>query len=246
MLNGSSGFNGRPARCHAEQRVPILTNRDPSRALRSISSTGHSECALRVTIIPSDPVEPAYMFIPSILALSLVVALLRGGRLSRLFDLPIRYAWLFFIPLALQLLLFTSLRSTFKLSGNADRILYLVSMAIVAVVLWLNRRLPGIWWIIAGFTLNFLVITLNGGFMPVSNAARAFAGLPSVIGRSHNVIPMTDTTILPWLGDILPLPAWMPAANVFSVGDVLVVIGEWILIQRALVKPSPRTQGSTN
>jgi hypothetical protein len=101
----------------------------------------------------------------------------------------------------------------------------------------LNRHLPGVFWIALGLFANILVISLNGGFMPVSLAAREIAGLPALTARQNNVVPMTDTTLLPWLGDILPLPAFVPFANVFSLGDVLIAIGGVIFTQRVLMQP---------
>jgi Family of unknown function (DUF5317) len=40
---------------------------------------------------------------------------------------------------------------------------------------------------------------------------------------------------LPWLCDILPLPRWLPRANVLSIGDVLLAlgVGGWIFASMA-------------
>jgi uncharacterized protein DUF5317 len=176
------------------------------------------------------------LFTLFLLALSLALALLRGGRLTSLFELPIRHLWLFFLPFALQLAVFSPLRSALPLGSEVDRLLYFASLLTAAVALWLNRHLPGLTWIAAGLVLNLLVISLNGGFMPVAGAARSFAGLPPLSARDANVIPMTETTLLPWLGDTLPLPAWLPFANVYSPGDVLVAIGGVLFIQRNLTR----------
>ncbi len=180
------------------------------------------------------------MFIPLVLLFALAVALARGGSLNALLNLPVRQLWLFFVPLALQLLLFTPLASLFHFSTDATKLVYLVSMLAAALALVLNRHLPGVLWIAAGLVLNLLVITLNGGFMPVLPQARQFAGLPPINGRDNNVISMGTGTMLWFLGDILPLPAWLPHANVFSLGDVLITVGGILFIQQALV-PS-RTQ----
>jgi hypothetical protein len=75
--------------------------------------------------------------------------------------------------------------------------------------------------------------------MPVSNAAREFAGLPPLTGRYLNIIPITESTIFPWLSDVLPLPAILPFANVYSIGDFLVALGGVIFIQSIV---SPRSQ----
>ena len=176
------------------------------------------------------------MFIPLILAISLVVALARGGHISNLLALQPRHIWLLFIPLILQIIAFSPLGDSTRFGADFPRALHLASLALAAIALALNRHLPGLSLIALGLALNFIVIALNGGFMPVSATARQFAGMSPLTGRYNNVIPMNDKTILPWLGDILPLPAWMPFANVFSLGDVLITLGGLIFIQRGLVR----------
>jgi|SRR5581483_6902539 len=177
------------------------------------------------------------MFILSLTILCIVIALARGGRLANLALLPVRFAGLLFLPFGLQLVAFSPIGDWLVLGIPLARYLYTVSLGIAVIVLWLNRRLPGVIWITLGLCLNFLVITLNGGFMPVSAAARQFAGMPPLSGRDNNVIPLTDSSRLPWLSDTLPLPAFVPFANVFSPGDLLIVLGGFIFIQRALVPP---------
>jgi Family of unknown function (DUF5317) len=181
------------------------------------------------------------VYILIVLIAGLVVALARGGRLSALADLQPRHLWLFFVPLALQLVAFSPLGESPEFGENLVRVVYLASMAIAALALVLNRHLPGLIWVAVGMTLNFLVIALNGGLMPVSAAARQFAGMPALNGPSMNVTAMSPQTLLPWLGDILPLPEWMPLSNVFSLGDVLVAVGGVIFLQRTLLPAGANT-----
>jgi hypothetical protein len=187
------------------------------------------------------------MFIPLVIFSSLLVALLRGGRLTNLAHLPLRHFWVLFLPLVLQLIAFSPLGDVTVSGVSLARVLYGASLGLAAFALWLNRQLPGVVWIALGLFLNCVVILLNGGFMPISAQARAVAGLPPVVGREMNVVPLTQDTILPWLGDILPLPAFIPFATVFSIGDILIAIGGILFIQRSLVpskqRSSPFTEG---
>ncbi len=175
------------------------------------------------------------MFILIVLALCLVIALARGGRVSRVLELRTRHLWILFIPFALQLIAFSPLGDAPVSGALLAKALYVSSLAVAALAVWLNRHLPGLTLISLGLALNFVVIALNGGFMPVSLEARRLAGRASLIERDANVIPMTPDTVLPWLGDVLPLPAGVPFANVFSIGDVLITLGGIIFIWRALV-----------
>ncbi len=80
-----------------------------------------------------------------------------------------------------------------------------------------------------GVGLNLLVIGANGGYMPRSTEASAAVGRPvDTIAdgqRLANVGILSDSTRLPWLGDVLPEPQWLPLSNVLSVGDLLLAAG---------------------
>ena len=180
------------------------------------------------------------MLILVILLISVAIAVARGGRFESLGTLPVRHLWLFFIPLVLQILIFM------PVIGNnlPDTPIYLASMFLAALALALNGRLPGTSWIAAGLVLNLLVISLNGGYMPVLAAAREIAGMTPLSGPYNNVIPMTGSTALPWLGDIIPVPRGVPFANVFSLGDVLITFGGILFTQKALLAPKPSAQGT--
>jgi hypothetical protein len=43
--------------------------------------------------------------------------------------------------------------------------------------------------------------------------------------RLQNVAPIGPDTRLPWLGDILAEPDWLPRRNVISIGDILLALG---------------------
>jgi hypothetical protein len=177
------------------------------------------------------------MFIPLVIATSILIALARGGRFSNLSQLRLRFVGFLFAPLVIQLVAFSPLGDRSLFGASLAQYLYIASMGLAVVAVWLNRHLPGLKWIAAGLFLNSIVIGLNGGVMPSSATAREIAGLPPLVGRDMNVVPLNDSTILPWLGDILPLPSFVPFANVFSVGDLFIVIGGIIFTQRALISP---------
>jgi Family of unknown function (DUF5317) len=61
----------------------------------------------------------------------------------------------------------------------------------------------------------------NGGYMPVSPEALG-SHVPG--GGYSNSVLLRDPALAP-LVDIFALPSWLPAANVFSIGDVLIGLG---------------------
>jgi hypothetical protein len=102
------------------------------------------------------------------------------------------------------------------------RPLHLTSFVLAAVFIWLNRRLPGVLFVAVGAGMNLAAIAANGGVMPASAAAWRSAGLPTTANGFDNSHVIAHAR-LPWLGDAFAIPRGWPFANVFSVGDVVVV-----------------------
>ena len=74
-----------------------------------------------------------------------------------------------------------------------------------------------------GAISNLAAIIANGGSMPAS--ADALAALGKSVGDGYsNSVEVADPA-LAGLTDIYALPAWLPFANVFSIGDLLIGIG---------------------
>ena len=75
-----------------------------------------------------------------------------------------------------------------------------------------------------GGALNFVAILANGGVMPA--APRALRGAGMVVDSAE----FTNSGVvahphLQFLGDVFWLPSSWPVTNVFSVGDVLILLG---------------------
>ncbi|MEI8333395.1 MAG: DUF5317 domain-containing protein [Chloroflexota bacterium] len=156
----------------------------------------------------------------------IVAGYLRGGGMGRLADLPIHWAWLALVAFGAQVVLFFPGVGT-TLGGLAPVAYVLSSVAVLAVVLR-NLRLPGVPLIAAGAACNVLAIVANGGYMPASPDALASLGWTEAQGYSNSVV-LADPALAP-LSDIFALPGWLPFANVFSVGDVLIAVGIAIVI----------------
>jgi hypothetical protein len=127
-----------------------------------------------------------------VLALAFAVALARGGRIARLADVNVRFFPLLFLPLTLQLLLYSPLPGFEPLlAGGYSSILHIATFGIAALVVCANLRLPGFPLLLLGLLANLAVIAANGGYMPVSAPAREIADLPALAGPRNNVIPMS-------------------------------------------------------
>src|SRR5712692_2027499 len=136
------------------------------------------------------------MIILLVIVLAIMIALLRGGRLSNFGDIPFRFFYLLFLPLVLQLIVFTPLGVYIPASTPLPVLIYIASMFTGAVLVWFNRALPGFKFMLIGLLSNIVLIVLNGGYMPVSMAARAVAGLPPFTGTHNNTIEMTSASPL--------------------------------------------------
>jgi len=162
-----------------------------------------------------------------VLIFGLLLGLVRKGSIRNLGQLPLQgLAWflcLGALELGMQFTQAPERRTLYT-------VLIMVSGAVGAVLLWLNRKLPGVWLVFAGLALNFAVMAANGGRMPVSEWAAVVTGqqehLPQLIsGESSRHLLLTASTPLGFLGDVIPLPRWYPVPRVLSIGDIFIGAG---------------------
>jgi hypothetical protein len=153
--------------------------------------------------------------------LAVVTVPLTGGRLSRLADVHLRLPGLAVVGLLLQVVIisvFPDLPDWLAIT------VHFLSYGLVLAFIWCNRHLPGLWLVALGGLSNLVVIAANGGVMPASaDALRAAGRSPTEEGFTNSEV-LADARLQP-LGDVLPMPSWMPFANVFSIGDVLIAVG---------------------
>ncbi len=162
------------------------------------------------------------VILPVLVLVALATVPLLGGRLSALADVPLRLGALALAALALQVLAFTVFPD--RLEGVHVPV-HVATYVLAGVVAWANRSVPGVPLIALGGALNAAAILANGGVMPASADALATAGLAAELpGAFANSASVADAR-LAVLGDVFAVPAGVPLANVFSIGDVLIVVG---------------------
>ena len=152
--------------------------------------------------------------------LAVLTVPLSGRSLAPLAQLTLRHVWLVWLSIGTQLLI-TLIPGFPEMAGEA---LHLLTFAAAAAFMWANRRLPGTMWIAVGAGLNLAAIAANGGTMPASAWAWRTAGFDALTGGFENSNVVVSPR-LAWLGDVFAIPSEWPLANVFSVGDVIVVVG---------------------
>jgi Family of unknown function (DUF5317) len=152
--------------------------------------------------------------------IGVAVGYMLGGRLERLGSMGFRWAPLAIGGLAVQLAIFGPLEHVVGATGLP---LYIGSTLVTLAAVVRNIRIPGLALVVVGSLSNLAAILANGGVMPADARAAAIAGIEHGSGFSNSAI-IREPALAP-LTDVLALPAAVPLANVFSIGDVLIGIG---------------------
>ncbi len=182
-----------------------------------------------------------------ILLVALIVGLLSGLALAHLqkrpWQLPVlNSAWLVVVAFLPQIFAFYIPSTRKGISDPIAAACLISSQILLLAFCWFNRRLAGMWLIGLGLGLNFLVIALNGGFMPISPQA-ASRLVPEAIlakqqigvrfGFGKDILLLAENTKLVWLSDRFLPPIWFSYQVAFSFGDILIAIGAfWLTLTR--------------
>jgi hypothetical protein len=105
-----------------------------------------------------------------------------------------------------------------------------LSAVLLLLFCWQNRRHAGMALIASGIALNMTVMLANGAVMPINPAAlRQMSGVDvpayTLIDGSKDQVLPDDAANLAWLGDRLLLPGPLSALAVWSIGDVVLILG---------------------
>lgn len=190
------------------------------------------------------------MILLIVLALAIVIGLIRGGKLDRFGALPIRQGGWVLGALLLQSILIYGPWSDGPAARSMARGAMIVSYLLLIYFVWLHRALPGIRLVALGLCLNLLVIAANGGYMPASPEALSRIGYPAAklaegvgkrISGGKDIVLPREATRFGVLADIFALPPPFPWPVVFSLGDVVISAGVFVLVQRTMLAPSSKT-----
>jgi len=176
-----------------------------------------------------------------IIIISIIIGLLRNGKLSSLSQISLKRIELIVLACLIQggLIFLGSRKVKFVLDYSSYMIIF--SYIVLLLAVWYNKKLKGIKIITLGIIFNFIVIVANGGHMPVLLNSLYKAGLNDfalVLKEgtyvTHTLI--TEKTLFGFLADVIPLPPPFPDPSVVSVGDFFMFYGVFNLIQNAMVK----------
>ena len=159
----------------------------------------------------------------------LASVLLAGGKLSSLADIRLRRSWLALAAIVVQVGVISLLPGGFHTLHAG---LHLLSYGLLGAFAWSNRRLAGVPVIAFGGLLNFIAIAANRGVMPTDPHAAASLAHATRAGDFANSAVLAHPRLW-FLGDVVGTPASWPIHNVFSIGDLVIVLGVAVLVHVA-------------
>ena len=174
------------------------------------------------------PIAAHSVILLGLLILAVATVPLAGGRLGRLSVLRFNRVPAGVAALALQ---YVVLHRFPHGETGVLSVLHLASYGLLFYFLAGNFHIPGLLLLAAGGGLNAMAIAANHGVMPARPEALDLAGILQVPGEFVNSTAVAEPKLW-FLGDAFALPAGWPLANVFSVGDLLLVAGAFVLLHR--------------
>ena len=139
-----------------------------------------------------------------------------------------KFGWLIFLAFDVKAVTAGFINA---INFDAARILLVASYIVLFPVVFVNIKGPVLGSVLIGLALNFAVISVNGGSMPIDPAAliastdmaKAFSASSGFSPFSKHAVRSNESANLRVLSDILPAPG--PLKISFSIRDVFIVAG---------------------
>ncbi len=176
-----------------------------------------------------------------IIIISIIIGLLRKGKLSSLSQISLKKIELIVLACLIQggIIFLESKEIKFVLDYSSYMIIF--SYIVLLLAVWYNKNIKGMKIIALGIIFNFIVIVTNGGHMPVLLSSLYKAGLDdfALVLKEGTYVThalVTEKTLFRFLADVIPLSPPFPDPSVVSAGDFLMFYGVFSLIQNAMLK----------
>ena len=146
--------------------------------------------------------------------------------------------FLAFLP---QLIAFNFAPTRRLIADSWIPLILVTSQIPLLIFVLINRTQSGFVLLGMGLLSNFLVISLNGGMMPISPETAAELVEPGMTvnlqtgqraGYTKDMVTPVEETKLVFLSDRFTFPEWFPYRSAFSFGDILISLGTFWLLWR--------------
>jgi hypothetical protein len=125
-------------------------------------------------------------------------------------------------------------------SDSTVVILLFASQLMFFGFVWLNRRILGMSIVLCGVVLNLVVMTANGGFMPISQKTASHLVSEDILRKAQtgsrfgakDILLRTQDIRFELLADRFLPPTWFPYQVAFSLGDIFIALGVFWLLAR--------------
>jgi hypothetical protein len=173
-------------------------------------------------------------------AAGLTAGLLRSWAVSQPYQTrDLNLVWLVFAAVIPQLVAFHLPRTAALIPDQVASWTLVLSQLGLLIFSAANLKHPGFWLLFSGITLNLIVITANGGWMPISTKTIQVLhpehplsawNLGGRLGHSKNILLFQEQIRFRVLADRFPFPDWFPWPRAFSLGDALLAAGAFLLL----------------
>ncbi len=176
--------------------------------------------------------------------LALLIGLIGRGNWHHLANLPLRHLWSVIgaagVEIALSFIVAREYEPFFSSINHNYLFVQLIVYGLLFFFFYQNRQLPGLYPILLGTVLNFIVIAANRGLMPVDTSLALQLGYTEQVTLLANgqvaghTLFIQGQSALPFLADIINIPPPYPLPKTISVGDLFLTGGACWLILKTL------------
>ncbi len=170
----------------------------------------------------------------------LIAGLIRAKVYRRSIRAPqIRWVLLLLFAFGVQAIAFQLPATRSSIPQSWIPVVQISTLLFLLLFTWANFRLPGVPILAFGLILNFAVIASNSGWMPISpETANQISPRTASLswqpgqrfGWSKDWVIETQKIRWEWLSDRFLLPNGLPWHVAFSIGDVVIAIGAFLLL----------------
>lgn len=172
-------------------------------------------------------------------ATGFVFGLGRARWLDQPYQPPVlKHIWLVFIAFLPQFIAIYFPNTREQISDEWASRMLVISLIGLLGFAWLNRNLLGMNILFVGAVLNFIVIVSNHGFMPINPQTASHLVSEEIVSEiplgtrfgTKDILLLPEDTHFEMLADRFLTPTWLNYPVAFSLGDVFLALGIFLLL----------------